>query len=147
MKAGFSYVFFACVSIFCLFGCQRLPQRPEGMPELVECNIVVTFGGEKIEGVAVLCQPKNKEDNNWPAGGKTDAQGKAVMKTAAYYDGVVPGEYTISFQKIKPEGMGPGRPLVPLKYSTNTSKKTIVVSKSQKEYVFILEGLEVDAKK
>jgi hypothetical protein len=123
-------------------GCQRLPKRPEGMPELVPCTVAVTFGGEKIEGVGIILHPKNKEESNWAAGGQTDAKGKAVMKTAAYHDGVVPGEYIISFQKREiPEDMGTGRALIPLKYFPTNSSETIAVSKAQKEYVFALEGL------
>jgi hypothetical protein len=131
-----------CVFFLYLIGCQRLPERPEGMPELVPCTVTVTFGGEKIAGVGIILHPKNKEESNWAAGGQTDAGGKAVMKTAAYYQGVVPGEYTISFQKREvPEDMGPGKPLIPLKYSPTDSKETIAVSKSQKEYVFALDAL------
>jgi hypothetical protein len=131
-----------CVFVFCLAGCQRLPERPEGMPDLVPCTVVVTFGGEKLEGVGLILQPMNKEESNWPAGGQTDTEGKAVLKTAAYYQGVVPGEYTISFQKRSvPEDMGPGKPLIPLKYFPNNSKETITVSKSQTEYVFALDAL------
>ena len=136
-------------SLFCLcnVGCQRLPERPEGMPELIPCTIIVTFGGEVMEGVRVLFHPKNREENTWAAGGQTDVEGKAIMTTAAYYRGVAPGEYTISFQKYAPEEMRPdGMPLpakslIPLKYSTNRSKETIVVSQPQKEYVFALEAL------
>jgi hypothetical protein len=136
-----------CLYLLCNIGCQRLPERPEGMPELVPCVVVVTFGGEKIEGVRVLFHPKHAEENTWSAGGQTDAEGRAVMTTAVYYRGVVPGEYTVSFQKsapdeMRPDGMPlPGRPLIPLKYSPNRSTETIVVSKSQTEYVFILDAL------
>ena len=146
MMAGFLRVCF-CISFLCLIGCQRLPERPEGMPELVPCTVVVTFGGEKMEGVGILLQPKNKDENNWSAGGQTDSEGKAVMKTAAYYQGVVPGEYIISFQKSRPEGMGPGVPLIPVKYFPTKSKETITVSKSQTEYVFTLDALDANAKK
>ena len=137
-----------CISFLCLVGCQRLPERPEGMPELVPCTILVTFGNEKMEGVSIIFQPKNKEENIWSAGGQTDAEGKAVMKTAAYYDGVVPGEYKISFQKHAPEEQGrsgmplPAKPLIPTKYSPAHSKETISVSKEQTEYVFALDALK-----
>lgn len=145
MKTGILCIA-CCMSFVCAIGCNRLPKPPEGMPELTDCTVVVTFGGEKMEGVSVLFQPKVKEENNWAAGGQTDSEGKAVMKTAAYYDGVAPGEYTISFQKVEPDGMGPGRSLIPLKYSNNNSKETIVVSKSQSEYVFALDALGADLK-
>ena len=147
MMASFLRVCFCLSFISLIIGCQRLPDRPEGMPELVPCTVVVTFGNEKMEGVAVLLQPMNKEVSNWPGGGQTDAEGKAIIQTAAYYQGVAPGEYTISFQKSRPEGMGPGVPLIPVKYFPTQSKETITVSKSQAEYVFTLDALDVNAKK
>ena len=141
MMTSFSRIC-ACVCLLSFIGCQRLPQRPEGMPELVPCTVVVTFGGEKMDEVGILFQPKNRDENNWAAGGQTDAEGKAVMKTAAYYEGVVPGEYTISFQKSVPEGMGPGKPLIPIKYFPAKSKETITVTREQAEYVFTLDALK-----
>lgn len=146
MKTRFLSVCF-CVSFLFFLGCRNLPPRSEGMPELVECTVAVTFGGEAMEGVGILLQPKDKEKGNWPAGGQTDAQGKAVMKTAAYYQGVAPGEYVISFQKFEPEGMGPGKSLIPLKYSTSASQETILITESQTEYVFTLDALDANAKK
>ena len=146
-KNGFVLRVFFCVSLLCFIGCQRLPDRPEGMPELVPCTVVVTFGGEALEEVHIVLHPKNKEESNWSAGGQTDAEGKAVLKTAAYYEGVVPGEYKISFQKHAPEEPGrggmplPAKPLIPVKYSPANSKETISVSKSQTEYIFSLDAL------
>ena len=145
MTRFFSLCF--CVVLLCIIGCQRLPERPEGMPELVPCTVVVTFGGEAMEGVQIVLHPRNKEESDWAAGGQTDAEGKAVMKTAAYYQGVVPGEYTISFQKHAPVETGPGimerpaKPLIPVKYSPANSRETITVSSSQTEYVFELDAL------
>ena len=136
-----------CLLLWCVLGCQRLPERPEGMPELVPCTVVVTFGGEVMEGVQILFHPKNPAENTLAAGGQTDARGKALMVTAAYYRGVVPGEYTVSFQKYAPEEMRPdgmpfpAKPLMPLKYAPVHSRETIVVSSSQAEYVFTLDAL------
>jgi len=131
-------------------GCTRLPERPEGMPELTPCMIEVTFSGERLPDVGVLLKPKdavNNSSTSWPAGGKTDSQGKAVMMTAAHYKGVAPGEYVISFEKYTPEetrrdGMPlPAKPLVPLKYSSRQSKETVTVTKSQAVYTFELDAM------
>jgi len=130
--------------------CTRLPDRPEGMPDLTPCTIEVTFGGERLPDVGVLLKPKdaaNDSPSAWPAGGKTDSQGKAIMKTAAHYTGVVPGEYVVSFEKYAPEEMRrdgmplPAQTLVPLKYSSRQSKETVTVTKSQTVYTFDLETL------
>ena len=134
--------------LFCVFsGCQRLPERPEGMPELTPCTIVVTFGGERLQDVSVRLQPKEPSVQNWAAGAQTDTEGKAVLKTAGYYDGVVPGEYFVIFQKYAELEVGrsgmplPAKPLIPIEYSRANPMVTIVVTKEQKEYPFELEGL------
>ena len=137
-----------CTLFLLTIGCQRLPERPEGMPDTVPCTVVVSFGGDKIEGVGVVLQPKNTAENKWAAGGQTDANGKAVIKTAVYYKGVVPGEYTISFQKSAPEKMSadgmalPAETLIPIEYSTGRSQETISVSKGKPEHVFTLDALK-----
>ncbi len=83
---------------------------------------------------------------SWPAGGQTDEQGQAVLKTAAHYDGVVPGNYIVSFQKnaepeLRPDGMPlPAKSLIPLKYQQQNSKETLTVTKDKAEYVFELKG-------
>jgi len=133
------------VLLFAFSGCKRLPPRPEGMPELTPCTILVTFGGEQLEEVSVRLQPKDPQVHNWAAGGQTDSDGKAFLKTALYYDGVVPGEYFVIFQKYaKPDSarpMAPDVPLIPIKYSKASPAVTIDVSTSQKEYVFTLDAL------
>jgi len=145
MPYRFCYIILS-VTFVAFVGCQRLPERPDGMPELTRCTIRVTFGGERLQGVGVLLQPTNIQASNWPAGGQTDAEGNAVMKTSAYYNGVVPGEYFVIFQKyaepeLRRDGMPlPARPLIPIKYSKVSTTEKIVVTEEQKEYFFELEG-------
>jgi len=130
-----------------LSGCgQRVPDRPSGMPATIPCTLTVTFGGEKIEGVGVFLKPKDPSQP-WYAGGKTDQNGKVVLKTSGYYTGVVPGEYAVSFQKngqaeLDKQGMPIQTPsLIPLKYTASQSKETIVITNDKSVYVFDLEGL------
>ena len=129
-----------------LCGCgRRLPDRPSGMPDTTPCTLTVTFGGEKIKEVAVLFTPKNKSQR-WYAGGTTDADGKAAMKTGGYYDGVIPGEYTVSFQKTGQVELDKydmpirSHSVIPLQYTAGRSKETITVTKEQPDYVFELDG-------
>ena len=143
-------IFMTIPGMLFVIGCQHLPDRPEGMPELTPCTMEVTFGGEQLSDVGVLLKPKdagNATSISWAAGGKTDHEGRAVMITAAHYRGVVPGEYVVSFEKYAPEEMRgdgmplPAKPLVPLKYSQKQSKETVTVTKSQNVYTFDLDGL------
>ena len=128
----------------CLGGCgKRLPPRPSGMPDTTPCTLTVTFGGEKIEGVGVSLKPKAPV-RRWYANGKTDPNGKAVLKTNGYYNGVVPGDYTVSFHKnglaeLDEQGMPIRTPsLIPVKYTAGQSKETITVTTEQSVYAFEL---------
>ena len=149
MQRNRIYFMTILTTLYCM-GCTRLPDWPKGMPDLTPCTIEVMFGGERLADVSVLLKPKDAGNNTspvWPAGGKTDAQGKAVMMTAAHYRGVVPGEYIVSFEKYAPpemrrDGMPlPAKPLVPLKYSQKHSNETVTVMKSQTVYTFELDGI------
>jgi hypothetical protein len=132
--------------ILFLFGCRK-PERPEGMPDLTPCTISVTFGGEKLEGVGIQLHSKDPATNKWVSGGRTDTDGKAVLKTGVYFNGVVSGDYIISFQKfaeqeLSPDGMAvQSRPLIPKKYFPGQSKETITITTDQSEYILVLEGL------
>ena len=137
---------FILLCIASLGGCKRLPARPSGMPDTVPCTLTVTFGGEKIEDVAVLFTPKEKSQR-WYAGGKTGPDGKVTMKTGGCYDGVIPGEYTVSFQKTgqveldKNDMPVRSHSMIPLKYTAGKSKETITVTESQSDYLLTLDGL------
>jgi hypothetical protein len=142
----YSIVFITILTLF-ICGCRK-PERPEGMPDLTPCIVSVTFGGEKLEGVGVQLHSQDPATKEWVSGGRTDVNGKAFLKTGTYFDGAVPGNYIISFQKFaeqefSPDGMAlQSKPLIPKKYMPGQSKETITITKEQKEYVFELEGLK-----
>lgn len=142
------YSAFLCFIALCsgFSGCTRLPPRPEGMPELCSCSVEVTFGGEKVEGVAVVLTSEDSS-NKWNGGGTTDAEGIADMKTGMYYLGIVPGKYKISFAKtVEQEGVRknglPKPPLsvIPLKYGPGKSELSVEITKEEKLYKFPLEA-------
>ena len=142
MCARFCLVVLLCT--VCLTGCgKRLPNRPSGLPDTTPYTLTVTFGDEKIEGVSVLFTPKDKFQR-WYAGGKTDSDGKAIMKTGGHYIGVVPGEYTVSFQKTGRVELDEhdmpirSHSLIPIKYTAGQSKETIIVTTEQSDYDFKL---------
>lgn len=153
LQLNLKIVPFVFVLIFvCSFhsGCgKRLPARPGGLPETTPCTLNVTFDGETIEGVAILFTPKNKSQR-WFAGGTTDKYGQAAMKTGGHYDGVVPGEYVVSFQKTGRVELGKNEmpirshSLIPVKYTAGKSRETIDVTETQNEYPFVLDGLSTD---
>jgi hypothetical protein len=129
------------------FGCYRKPVRPADLPPLVPCTISVTFGGEVMANVGVVLTPEDKGVNKWSAGGRTDPNGKAAMVTSSVFDGVVPGNYIVSFKKTgEPAGRDEPPSLIPKKYTLGQSKETVTVTKEQSEYTFELEGLKKSKK-
>lgn len=67
--------------------CAKLPERPEDLPELYPTVIVATFGGQPVENVTVNMTPLDPALKKWKSGGRTDAEGKVVVKTGFYYEG------------------------------------------------------------
>jgi len=139
--------FVTLLGLFLCIGCgKRIPIRPVGMPETTPCLLTVTFGDERIEGVGVLLTPKDKSQR-WFAGGMTDQEGKAALKTGGHYEGVIPGEYAVSFQKSgrveldKNDMPIRSHSIIPAKYTASKSRETIIVTKSQVDYLFTLDGL------
>ena len=125
-----------------VFGCSRGPKRPADMPNPTPCIVVVTFGGEVIEGVSVYLTPEDRHVNPWGAAGLTNAEGRAIMKTDSAFAGAIPGNYVISFRKLaEPIDMNTPPSLIPEKYTLGKSKETIAVSKDQSEYTFSLDAL------
>jgi hypothetical protein len=95
-----------------------------------------------MQGVGVLMTPVDKEINKWSAGGITNKEGKATMVTSAAFQGVVPGDYIISFKKTaEPTSMNEPPSLIPQKYLAKKSKETITITTDQSEYILVLEGL------
>lgn len=94
------YVFSPMVLLLIANGCGE--PRPEGMPELYPCTITVTDGGTVLDDASISLSPV---DGEWAAGAKTDAQGVAVIKTQAEYDGAAAGKYKVGISKMSdPEG-------------------------------------------
>jgi hypothetical protein len=136
-------IFLFSVMFWVIFsGCRPKPQPPEGMPPLTPCTIEVSFGGEKLEKVSVMLRPK--DGSRWGAGGLTDSDGRAVMKTAGPFEGVVPGEYTLSFEKKvapkNPKDMtAPRFSLIPIKYDHKRSDLTVSITENESVYSFEFE--------
>jgi hypothetical protein len=81
-----------------LAGCGGGPAKPDNMPDLTPCTVTVTYKGQPVQDATVTLAPKSGQ---FSAAGTTDARGKAVMKTNAMYDGVVPGEFLVSITKLE----------------------------------------------
>ena len=127
-------------------GC-RQPERPEGLPELYPCEIVVTFGGEPMEGVLATLTPETPELKKWRAGGTTDVEGRIKVKTAFCWEGIAAGTYRLGFTKEEErvgetaEEMTPTS-LIPLKYAPQNSELTIEAKPEKNKFTFELDAGE-----
>lgn len=150
-----------CILFLVLAGCNQGPAKPENMPNLTPCVITVTYNGQPVPEATVILAPKSSE---FSAAGTTDASGRAVMKTNAMYNGVVPGEFLVSVTKLQlvaamgggetPEDPAeyaktlnappppPPKSLIPRKYSSfRTSGLTLTVAQGKPvEQAFDLIG-------
>jgi 5-hydroxyisourate hydrolase-like protein (transthyretin family) len=134
------------VSIFITtLGCSRLPEKPEGLPDLYPCKIVVTFDGQPIEGVNVSLRSTDVTDTKWRSGGKTDKNGVANLRTSFAFTGAPEGTFVIAFEKIESrvgntvEEMTP-LSLIPLKYSIAQSNEIIEIKPNKNVYKFELDA-------
>jgi hypothetical protein len=126
--------------------CRRLPPPPDGLPELHPCKITVTFGGQVIEGINVSLasiDPKNK----WKAGGRTDKNGVAEMRTSFAFSGAPLGQFKASFDKIREEPIENGNAVIyisfiPIKYGRNKTTEIIEIKEGKNEFTFTYDGGE-----
>ena len=129
--------------------CRRLPPRPDDLPELYPVEIVATFGGAPVEGTIVNLTPTDPALKKWKSGGRTDATGRATIRTGMFFDGAPSGEFRLSFQNMRErvgdtlEDMQP-LSLIPLKYGPLRTDLTVEIKPSKKktELFFELDGGE-----
>ena len=89
--------YFLCLCLLCVFvGCNR---GPANMPKLYPATISITMNDQPLEGALVACYPT--DDSEWFAGGTTDAQGVAQLKTKGIYDGIAAGDYKVCVTKAE----------------------------------------------
>ena len=86
-------LFFYMLVIGLITGCDE--KHPEGMPDLVHCEITVTDGGEPLADAILSLAPVQGE---WSSGGQTDGNGVVVIQTRGF-DGVAVGIYKVSVAK------------------------------------------------
>jgi hypothetical protein len=83
----------------CLLGCGK--NKPDGIPSLQPCSVIVMLDDAPLPEATVLFKPI--QDGGISASGITDNNGKALMKVQATYDGVPEGKYKVMIIKQKRE--------------------------------------------
>jgi hypothetical protein len=86
------------IIVLCFSGCGG-QTRPDGMPPLVPCSVLVTQEGVPLSEANVTFIPE--DGSRWSAAGTTNADGIAVLYTLSRYKGVVVGDYKTVVSKTK----------------------------------------------
>jgi hypothetical protein len=102
------------LGLFLTSGCDRSPQKPPGLPDLIaDTQITVIQEGKPLEGASVTLVPQEVSLARWSIKGKTDANGVAKLATYGKFSGcpagkfkvvVVKREYLPNSQQPTPEG-------------------------------------------
>ncbi|MDO5553740.1 MAG: hypothetical protein Q4G68_08260 [Planctomycetia bacterium] len=79
-------------------------KRPDGMPQLVPCQVTLTSQGQPVAGVSITLIPKQSGLERWSSAGLTDASGTAALVTYGQYKGVPSGEFKVVLGKTVTEG-------------------------------------------
>ena len=89
-------MFLVLLGLTLFFGCSH-GGVPKDFPPLHPCVITVIQDGAPLEGASVSLKPL--QSSAMSASGITDAEGIAVMKVQAAYDGVPEGNYKVLIVK------------------------------------------------
>jgi hypothetical protein len=133
----------------------------KGRPKVVPVTGAVAYNGKPIEGATVIFWVVGSPR---PANGTTDEKGEFKLSTFAIDDGCVPGEAKITVVKERPRTGGetnpaapgdpvalakiaqenakkkaPDKPLIPLKYSQETSTPLKETVKAEGENRFVIQ--------
>jgi hypothetical protein len=127
---------------------------------LVPASGTVTFNGSPVEQATIIFSPKSGETQARAASATTDSHGKFSMMTLYPGDGVFPGNYAVTIEKVettgevryieeKKEAVDDRQiiDLLPVKYNnTNTSDLSVsILARGDKAIELNLSG-EVDSK-
>jgi len=96
MMRLYSILLVVCMLFLSGCGGQKLP---EGMPKLTAVELTIMQDGTALEGAIVSLLPLDSDNSRWNAGGVTDKNGKAKIRTLSQYDGVAAGKYQVTVVK------------------------------------------------
>ena len=107
-------------ALLLLGGCGQ--KLPPGAQPTKKISVVVLYKGAPLEGASITFV--NQDGAPAPAVGRTDSQGKAVMKTYVEGDGAVMGKHKVMIDKSESVGgqtVGPESP----EYNPNAPPPTL----------------------
>ncbi|MDR2441007.1 MAG: hypothetical protein LBE12_16730 [Planctomycetaceae bacterium] len=95
-----SFIIF--LSIGMTLACNRV-QKPNGLPKLFPCTIVITQNGVPVQGILIsLVDPTVTE--HWAVSGLTNISGTATIRTHGNFVGAPSGVYKVILSKTEKTG-------------------------------------------
>jgi hypothetical protein len=86
---------------FAVTGCGE--HKPDGLPELVPCKIIVTQDGKPLADAAVTLVNDDTSLSRWLVGGRTNSSGVCNVRTHGKYNGAPIGSFKILVTKEESE--------------------------------------------
>ncbi|MDR0609186.1 MAG: hypothetical protein LBG58_03675 [Planctomycetaceae bacterium] len=84
------------LGLFLISGCDRSPQKPPGLPDLIaDVQITVIQEGKPLEGASVTLVPQDVSLARWSIKGKTNANGVAKLATYGKFSGCPAGKFKV----------------------------------------------------
>ena len=110
--------------VFLLFtGCGG-PKRPDGLPQLYPCSILVLQGDKPLEKAQITLIQQDNDGTRWIVGGITGENGEVDVATYGQYPGAPLGEYKVTVTKNEQIMVAPSSAMGPGKFDTYTLVET-----------------------
>lgn len=81
------------------FGCNRGPEKPEGLPDLQPVTLQLTQDGKPLADAEVIL--RSDEIGRWSCGGRSNEKGVVVIHTHGRFSGAPLGKHKVVVSKIK----------------------------------------------
>ena len=130
------------LAVFMAAGCGG-PVKPDGFPKLHRCILTFTQGGQPLQDAKIILSSADGQNSRWPAAGKTDANGRAVIVTYGQFNGLPDGQWKIVIDKTVSEDED-GNPVLPLtrpapgQQLTEEEKAALYAERLERKYMTIL---------
>jgi hypothetical protein len=103
-RSAFSWFLLSAGMVCCvLTGCNSGRKKPEGLPKLYRCVINLTQEDSAVNDALVTLRAGDAASGAWTYSGRSDKNGKAVIFTDGYFEGVPAGEYKVLVSKVELE--------------------------------------------
>jgi len=108
-KNHYSTLTMILVLLLCI-GCSDA-KRPKDLPRLYPVTLTITMDDKPLADAFVMLYTDNMADAKWTVGGRTDAEGKAMIVTHGQFHGAPAGKFKVCVTKSEESEVAPERVL------------------------------------